>query len=175
MLMRAEIKASIEALLFASGERISEQELMEILQLGEADLKEIMREMAVDYNQAGRGIRILNLDGGYIMATKQEHASIVSQMIKPVSRRLSPAALETLAVIAYRQPVSKTEIERIRGVKTDRVISGLIEKGLIKEMGRKPVPGKPVLYGTTHEFLKVFSLSTLDELPRLENEEENID
>lgn len=175
MLMRAEIKASIEALLFASGERITEQELMEILQLGDADLKEIMREMADDYNQAARGIQILSLDGGYILATKQEHAAVINQIIKPNSRRLSPAALETLAIIAYRQPVSKTEIEQIRGVKTDRVLAGLTEKGLIKEIGRKAVPGKPVLYGTTHEFLKVFSLSTLEELPRLENEEENLD
>ena len=172
--MRAEIKAAIEAVLFASGERVAARDLMDLLQLGETDLEQIIQEMMEGCHDCGRGIQILKLDDGYIMATKAEYSSIISQLIKPASRRLSPAALETLAVIAYRQPVSKVEIEQIRGVKSDRVLASLLEKGLIKEMGRKPVPGRPVLYGTTHEFLKVFSLSNLEELPRPENEEENL-
>lgn len=174
MLMREETKAAIEALLFASGERVSEEVLMEILHLGKNDLDQIMAEMIADYTGSQRGIQVLKLDGGYIMATKTEFSLVVGQLVKPVNRRMSPAALETLAVVAYRQPVSKTEIEQIRGVKADRVIASLMEKGLIKEVGRKAAPGRPVLYGTTHEFLKVFSLSTLEELPRLEIEEESL-
>lgn len=175
MLMRTEIKAAIEALLFASGERVAEGDLMELLQLGKTDLEHIMQEMIEDYHDSGRGIQVLKLDDGYIMATKAEYSVMVSQLIKPVSRRLSPAALETLAVIAYQQPVGKAEIEQIRGVRSDRVLTNLMEKGLIKEVGRKPIPGRPLLYGTTHEFLKVFSLSHLDELPRPKNGEENLE
>ncbi len=172
--MRTEIKAAIEALLFASGERVAESDLMELLQLGKTDLDQIMQEIIEDYRDSGRGIQVLKLDDGYIMATKAEYSMLVSQLIKPAIRRLSPAALETLAVIAYRQPVSKVEIEQIRGVKSDRVLASLMEKGLIKEAGRKPVPGRPLLYETTHEFLKVFSISNLEELPRPKNEEENL-
>ena len=175
MLMRTEIKAAIEALLFASGERVAAGDLMELLHLGKTDLEHIMQEMIADYQAPGRGIQVLKLDDGYIMATKTEYSMLVSQLIKPTSRRLSPAALETLAVIAYRQPVSKVEIEQIRGVKSDRVLASLMEKGLIKEAGRKPVPGRPLLYETTHEFLKVFSISSLEELPRPKNEEENLE
>jgi len=172
--MRTEIKAAIEALLFASGERVAESDLMELLQLGKTDLDQIMQEIIEDYRDSGRGIQVLKLDDGYIMATKAEYSMLVSQLIKPAIRRLSPAALETLAVIAYRQPVSKVEIEQIRGVKSDRVLASLMEKGLIKEAGRKPVPGRPLLYETTHEFLKVLSISNLEELPRPKNEEENL-
>ena len=171
MLMRDEIKAAIEALLFISGERVGREELMEVLNLAEADIIQIMREMIVEYNQVQRGIQILALDGGYIMGTKPEYTQVVSRIATPPSRRLSPAALETLAIIAYRQPLSKAEIEQIRGVKTDRVIATLMEKGIIKEMGKKEVPGKPNLYGTTHEFLKLFALSSLDDLPKLEDKE----
>lgn len=171
MLMRDEIKAAIEALLFVRGERVVIEELMELLNLGESDLKQIVREMMVEYNQAQRGIQILALDGGYIMGTKPEYAQVVSSMIKAPTRRLSSAALETLAIIAYRQPLSKAEIEQIRGVKADRVITTLIERGIIKEVGKKEVPGKPTLYGTTHEFLKLFALSSLDDLPTLEDKE----
>jgi segregation and condensation protein B len=166
--MRDEIKAAIEALLFISGERVGRQELMEVLNLAEGDLIQIMREMNVEYNQVQRGIQILAMDGGYIMGTKPEYTQFVKKMEKNPNRRLSPAALETLAIIAYRQPLSKAEIEQIRGVKTDRVIATLMERGIIKEMGKKEVAGKPILYGTTHEFLKLFALASLDDLPVIE-------
>ena len=106
------------------------------------------------------------------MGTKPEYAQVVGKLLKPAVRRLSPAALETLAIIAYRQPLSKAEIEKIRGVKTDRVITTLMDKGIIKELGKKAVPGRPSLYGTTHEFLKIFGLSNLDELPDLGGKED---
>ncbi|MBP1708135.1 MAG: condensin subunit ScpB [Chloroflexi bacterium] len=169
MLMRDEIKAEIEALLFVSGERVGMEELLEILSLTEPDFKQIMQEMMADCHQSHRGIQIMALDGGYVMGTKPEYAAVVSQMFKPASRRLSPAALETLAIIAYRQPLSKAEIEQIRGVKSDRVLTTLMEKGIIKETGKKTGPGRPILYGTTHEFLKLFALSSLQDLPALED------
>lgn len=172
MLMQDEIKAAIEALLFVNGERMSEEEMMGILGLDQSDLKEIMQELIAEYHQSSRGIQILTLDGGYIMGTKPEYAQVVSKLLKPAGRRLSPAALETLAIIAYRQPLSKAEIEQIRGVKTDRVITTLMEKGIIKDLGKKAVPGRPSLYGTTHEFLKIFGLSSLDELPDLGGKED---
>jgi segregation and condensation protein B len=173
MLMQDEIKAAIEALLFVSGERMSEEELMGILGLDQSDVQEIMQALIADYRQSPRGIQILTLDGGYIMGTKPEYAQIVGKLLKPAGRRLSPAALETLAIIAYRQPLSKAEIEQIRGVKTDRVITTLMEKGIIKELGKKEVPGRPSLFGTTHEFLKIFGLASLAELPDLGGKEDN--
>lgn len=174
MLMQDDIKAAIEALLFVSGERMGEDELMEILEINQSDLQGIMRELIAEYHQSPRGIQILAIDGGYIMGTKPEYAMVVGKLLKPAARRLSPAALETLAIIAYRQPLSKAEIEQIRGVKTDRVITTLMEKGIIKEMGKKNTPGRPSLYGTTHEFLKIFGLSSLDELPDLGGKEDQI-
>jgi len=172
MLMRDEIKAAIEALLFVNGERMSEEELIGILGLDPSDLRDIMQEMTAEYLQSQRGVQILTLDGGYIMGTKPEYAQVVSKLLRPAGRRLSPAALETLAIIAYRQPLSRAEIEQIRGVKTDRVITTLMDKGIIKELGKKAGPGRPALYGTTHEFLKIFGLSSLDELPVLEGKED---
>lgn len=172
MLMRDEIKAAIEALLFVSGEQIGAQEFLEILNLNEPDFRQIMQEMMVDYHQSQRGIQILAVDGGYAMGTKPEYAQVVIKLLKPASRRLSPAALETLAIIAYRQPLSKADIEQIRGVKSDRVITTLMEKGIIKEMGKKMGPGRPTVYGTTQEFLELFALSGLQDLPELEDEGE---
>ncbi|MDD4801403.1 MAG: SMC-Scp complex subunit ScpB [Syntrophomonas sp.] len=171
MLMKDEIKAAIEALLFISAERVGREELMEVLNLSEKDFDQIMLEMFAEYNQVQRGIQILALDGGYIMGTKPEYTQMVNRMGKNPSRRLSSAALETLAIIAYRQPLSKAEIEQIRGVKTDRVIATLLEKSLIKETGKKDTPGRPALYGTTYEFLKLFALSSLEDLPVIEAKE----
>lgn len=173
MLMRDDFKGAIEAVLFVSGEHISRIELQELLGVGSNDLEEIMQEMMTEYETSSRGIQILAVEGGYIMATKAEFSEVVVKMLKPASRRLSAAALETLAIIAYRQPLSRPEIEQMRGVKSDRVIANLLEKGIIKEVGRKPGIGKPILYGTTHEFLRLFGLTSLTELPVLEEKGEN--
>jgi len=173
MLMRDDFKGAIEAVLFVSGEHISRGELQDLLGLGANDLEEIMQEMIAEYETSSRGIQILAVEDGYIMATKAEVSEVVVKMLKPASRRLSPAALETLAIIAYRQPISRPEIEQIRGVKSDRVIANLLEKGIIKEVGIKPGIGKPILYGTTHEFLRLFGLTSLTELPVLEEKGEN--
>lgn len=166
--MRDEIKASIEAILFVNGEKLQKEELMEFLNIGEIDLKEIMQELIEEYRDARRGIQVLAIDDGYIMCTKPEYSSVLNKLIKPVNRRLSAAAMEALTIIAYRQPITKAEIEQIRGVKTDRIINNLVEKGIIKEEGKKDGPGRATLYVTTHEFLKIFSLSSLNDLPNLE-------
>lgn len=173
MLMRDDFKGAIEAVLFVSGEHISRTELQELLGLGSNELEEIIQEMMAEYETSSRGIQILAVEEGFIMATKAEFSEVVVKLLKPGSRRLSPAALETLAIIAYRQPLSRPEIEQIRGVKSERVIANLLEKGIIKEVGRKPGIGKPILYGTTHEFLRLFGLTSLTELPVLEEKGEN--
>ena len=172
MLMRDDLKGAIEAVLFVSGEHISRGELQELLGVGPNDLEEIMQEMIGEYETSSRGIQILAVEDGYIMATKAEFSEDVVKMLKPANRRLSPAALETLAIIAYLQPLSRPEIEHMRGVKSDRVIANLMEKGIIKEVGRKAGIGKPILYGTTHEFLRLFGLTSLTELPVLEEKGE---
>jgi len=169
MLMRDDIKAGIEALLFVSGERLDTAELLEILQIEEHDFKPIMQELMLGYHQSPRGLQIISLEGGYIMATKPEFTELVSRLIKPARIRLSAAAMETLAVIAYQQPVTRAEIEQIRGVKVERILSNLLEKGVIREDGHKEVAGKPILYRTSYEFLKIFGLSSLEELPPLES------
>lgn len=168
MLMRDDIKAGIEALLFVSGERLATDELLKILQIGEKEFKPIMQELMLEYHQSVRGLQIISLDGGYIMATKPEYTELVSKLVKPARFRLSSAALETLAVIAYQQPVTRAEIEQIRGVKVERVLSNLLEKGIIREEGHKEAAGKPILYCTSYEFLKLFGLSSLEELPQLD-------
>ncbi|HWQ74814.1 MAG TPA: SMC-Scp complex subunit ScpB [Syntrophomonas sp.] len=170
MLMREDIKAGIEALLFVSGERLDTAELLEMLQIEAEDFKSIMQELMVEYHQSSRGLQIISLDGGYIMATRPEYSELVSKLTKPARLRLSTAALETLAVIAYRQPVTRAEIEQIRGVKVERVLASLLEKGIIREDGHKDTAGKPILYRTSYEFLKIFGLSSLAELPRPETE-----
>jgi segregation and condensation protein B len=172
MLMRDDIKAGIEALLFVSGERLGTAELLEILQIEEPDFKSIMQELMLDYHQSQRGLQIISLEGGYIMATKPEYTDLLNKMTKPTRLRLSPAAMETLAIIAYQQPVTRAEIEQIRGVKVERVLSNLLEKGIIREDGHKAVVGKPILYRTSYEFLKIFGLSSLEQLPLLETEPE---
>lgn len=132
------------------------------------DLKSVLDELILEYNEKQRGIQIVRIDNSYLMCTHPRCADIINRLEKPVRRRLSQAALETLAIIAYRQPVTKAEIENIRGVKSEKIVTNLLERGLIEEAGHKAVLGKPVLYKTSPEFLKVFGLGSLKELPVLE-------
>ncbi|NLP23018.1 MAG: SMC-Scp complex subunit ScpB [Syntrophomonadaceae bacterium] len=168
MLMRDEIKAAIEAILFMRGDRVGVEELVEILDVPLLELRDLMRELIGEYFQPGRGLQIIPVDDGYLMCTKSEYSEILARSVRPVKRRLSQAALETLALIAYQQPVTRAELERTRGVKVDRVITNLLERGLIEEVGVKEVVGKPILYGTTQEFLRMYGLTSLRDLPQLE-------
>ncbi|HEX3010762.1 MAG TPA: SMC-Scp complex subunit ScpB [Syntrophomonadaceae bacterium] len=167
MLMRDEIKAAIEAILFVHAEEVSMEKLIETLDVPLVDLKDILQEMMAEYNDKKRGIRILRGDEGYTLCTKSEFSDVLNRMIQPVRKKLSPAALETLAIIAYRQPVTRLEIENIRGVKSDKIVSNLLDRGIIQEAGHKDVVGKPVLYATGEEFLRLFGLTSLRDLPDL--------
>lgn len=169
MLMRDEVKAALEAVLFVRGEIVGLDELVDLLEVPLLDLKEIMDELIMEYNNRHQGVQIITLEGpAYLMCTHPRCSDILSRMERPVRRRLSQASLETLAIVAYRQPVTRAEIEKIRGVKCDKVITSLLERNLIAEAGFKAVPGKPMQYVTGEGFLKVFGLTSLKELPELE-------
>lgn len=170
MLMRKEIKAAVEAILFVKAQWVALDELVEILEVPLLELKEIIEELISEYNIEKRGIQIAAFDRGYLMCTNPDFTDVLGRIQSTVKKRLSPAALETLAVIAYRQPVTRSEIENIRGVKSDRIITNLLEKELIEESGFKAVPGQPILYATSIEFLKVFGLASLKDLPELREE-----
>lgn len=174
MLMRDEVKAALEAVLFTRSDYVNIDELVELLDIPLLDLKMILREMILEYNKEKRGIQIAEVDNTYAMCTNPLYSDILSRMEKPIRRRLSPAAMETLAIIAYQQPVTRIEIEKIRGVKSDKIISNLLDKGLIEEAGQKAVVGRPLLYVTTEEFLRLFGLSTIEELPDIEEEETGV-
>jgi segregation and condensation protein B len=168
MLMRDQIKAAVEAILFVRSEPVPMEELIEILDVPLIDLKIILQEMIAEYNEEKRGIQIMGVNGAYAMCTRPEYSEFIAKMSKPVKKRLSPAAMETLAIIAYQQPVTRAEIEKVRGVKADKIINTLLDKGLIREGGKKDVVGRPLQYITTEEFLRVFGLSNLNELPDIE-------
>ena len=164
-----EWKAIVEALLFASGdEGLSLKQLTVVLELGEPEVIEIIGELSKSYKEEERGIELDEVAGHYQLTTKKEHAIYLKKLVEtPVNASLSQAALETLAIIAYRQPITRTEIEEIRGVKTERPIQTLLTKILIKEVGRAEGTGRAILYGTTKEFLEHFGLKSIEELPPL--------
>ncbi|NLY90438.1 MAG: SMC-Scp complex subunit ScpB [Firmicutes bacterium] len=159
-------KAVLEALIFASSEPVTVKEMSIITELNEETVRILLFELAQEYNDQQRGIQLMEVAGGYQLVTKPEMA-VYLEKLKKVPRQvpLSQAALETLAIIAYKQPITRAEIETIRGVRVDSSLTTLLEKGLIEETGRKEGPGRPILYGTTKEFLKYFGLNSLDELP----------
>ncbi|PGT83759.1 SMC-Scp complex subunit ScpB [Bacillus sp. AFS040349] len=159
----------VEALLFASGdEGLSLKQLAMVLELEEQEVKDILSELSDSYNQKNRGIELVEVAGHYQLTTKKEHATYLKKLVEsPGNASLSQAALETLAIVAYRQPITRAEIEEIRGVKTERPIQTLVSKILIKEVGRADGTGRAILYGTTKEFLEYFGLKSIKELPPL--------
>ena len=170
MLMRDEIKGAIEAILFVRSGRIGLDEIVEILEVPLFDVIDIMREIMAEYDVAGKGLRIREVNDGYVMVTNPEYSDYLVKMAEPQKKRLTPAAMETLAIIAYSQPITRAEIERVRGVKSERIIANLLEKNLIAEAGVKAVIGRPLLYETTEEFLQVFGLVSLQDLPPMEED-----
>jgi segregation and condensation protein B len=163
-----EKKAIIEALLFASETPLSVERIAEILAGAEkAFINGALQELAGDYEERKGGIYLQAVAGGYQFQTRPDLSAWVKKLrtAKPVG--VSPAAMETLAIIAYRQPVVKADIDRFRGVDTAGALRGLLEKKLVRIVGRKDVPGKPILYGTTRKFLEVFNLQDLSALPTL--------
>lgn len=164
------IKSAFESMLFVWGDLLSAKEASEVFGISEKEAIECFEELALEYRQEGRGIRIRRVGKSFQFITLGDNEEFVRKLCTPVKvKKLSRAALEVLAIIAYKQPVTKGEIDSIRGIKCDRVIEGLSKKGLVKALGRSDAVGRPVLYGTTEEFLKNFGFSSLKELPDIEN------
>lgn len=174
------LKSAIEALLFASGEPLSLQDLKNHLDEKSKLLEIIIQEMIEEYEVSNRGIKIICIKGSYQLVTKAENSDYIQKLLKKNKRQsLSQASIESLAIIAYKQPITRVDIDEIRGVKSESAIQRLVEKDLIKEVGRLEVPGRPILYSTTDEFLRQFELKDLKDLPSLDlfgqdNEEEEI-
>jgi len=160
----------IESLLFVTGESLKLSEMANILECSSDFTRELMDELIIRYGAEHRGIKIIVTNDEYQFVTKSCNSEYVQKLLKTnIRQSLSQASLETLAIIAYKQPITRVEIEEIRGVKSDRGIYTLLEKKLIKDSGRKNVPGRPIIYATTDEFLKHFEFHSLDEMPSLEN------
>ena len=164
-----ELKAIVESLLFVSPDPLSVQRLVAVIgDVKKADIDRALRSLAEDLEQEGRGIRLAEIAGGYRLVTKQEYSAWIKRLDKTKSTaKLSRSALESLAIIAYKQPIVKSEIEEIRGVETSGVVRTLLERKLVRIVGRKEVPGRPIMYGTTKYFLEHFGLNDLSQLPPL--------
>src|SRR3990170_4315833 len=165
-----DIKPILESLLFVSESPIRLETLIGILQ--ESTREEILEgvhRIQTECEDPSKGVELVEIAGGYQFRTKPRWAEWVSRMKKKKAVKLSQSALETLAIIAYRQPIIRPEIEEIRGVDSGWVVRTLLEKGLIRMMGRKDLPGRPIVYGTTRTFLEIFSLSSLTDLPTLKD------
>jgi segregation and condensation protein B len=165
LLFHDEMLAAVECVLFVANEPLSVERIAQVIDLGLEDTKELLDMLTRDYNEQKRGMQVVELAGGYQISTRPELAVYIERLYKPQFQGLSHAALETLAIIAYKQPVTRGEIELIRGVQSDRAVSTLLEKQLVKEIGRKDGPGRPILFGTTEQFLRHFGLKDLEELP----------
>ncbi len=168
----------LESILFAAGDSVSAEQLAEIMEITVLEVIQAVQDLNDDYEKRGRGLRVIALEDCYQLCTAESHFPYIQKLKEPRRKQnLSPAALETLAVVAYHQPVTRSSIEFIRGVNSDGPVNKLIERGLIEENGRLDAPGRPILYVTTHEFLRAFGLSSLSGLPEPTpnriNEEEN--
>lgn len=165
------LTGALEAVLFAAGEPLSVAEIAGIMQLEKPQVWELLGTLAQSYEDEGRGLMLREIGGGYQLVTKPEHYRVLSTMGKKKEIKLTNAAMETLAIVAFKQPVTRAEMEAIRGVKVDGVVNTLLELDLITEAGRKKALGNPILYATTDKFLTVFGLGTIDDLPRPDSQE----
>ena len=167
------MKSALETMMFIWGEPLEVKDAAEVLEADKNVIRGLFRELQAEYEQEGRGIRIREVDDAFGFVTLAENDMVLRKLCTPVRvRRLSQAALEVLAIIAYRQPVTRSEIDSIRGIKSERVIDGLIDKGLIEISGRSEGVGRPLIYATTKEFLKKFGFSSLKDLPEVPEYEE---
>ena len=164
-------KRVLEALLFASSEPLPLEQLAQVCEISPTEVKGCLDELAQEYEE--RGLQLVQIANGYQICTRSEDAEWLKRLnTRQVVTRLSSAALETLAIIAYKQPIPRGEVEEIRGVNSDSTINSLLEKGMIRIAGRKQAAGRPLLFATTDEFLKHFGLRSLADLPSLEEMEE---
>lgn len=174
--MKKEQKAIVEGLLFASGDTgITVHQLARILEVSQATIAQLLEELKLDYEQTDRGVMIMQSHDLFHLTTKPQHSLYFQKLFEnPKMTKMSQAALETLAIIAYQQPITRTEIEEIRGIKSDRPVQTLLARSLIEEVGRKESIGRPVLFSTSKEFLTFFGLASIEELPPLpENPEDS--
>ena len=161
-------KAIIESILFTMGESVELSRIATAIELDKDTTRQLLDELIEDYASAKRGVTIMELDGAYQMCTKPEMYEYLIRIAKqPKHRALTDVLLETLSIIAYKQPITRVEIEKIRGVSCDHAVNKLLEYNLIQELGRLDAPGKPLLFGTTEEFLRSFGVQSIDELPVL--------
>ncbi len=170
-----ELAHVIEAILFVAGEPVNVKEIQRALDVTEDETRQAIDALDSDYSYHRRGITLKRFGQHIQLSTRAEYAPFVERLLQPIQKQsLSQSALETLAVVAYKQPVTRLEIEAVRGVKCDYSVQSLVNKGLIEEVGRKETLGRPILYGTTDKFLSHFGLSSLDQLPpppELKNDE----
>ncbi|WBY64637.1 MAG: Segregation and condensation protein B [Thermocaproicibacter melissae] len=172
----SKMQGAAEAILFASGEPVSLERLAEVLELNKSTAEKLMNNLADRFNSENTGVQMVRLEDGWQMCTRPEYAEYVRKALD--MRRnmpLSQAALEVLAVVAYNQPVTKAFIEQVRGVDCSAVLGSLISKGLLEERGRLDLPGRPLIYGTTPDFLRCLGISSLDELPPVEHRGETLE
>jgi segregation and condensation protein B len=159
----------LEAILFASDAPLPTERIAEVLEISPLDARAALDALRLACDEPGRGLSVVEVGGGWRLVTRAEHAGVLVTLQRlRLKSRLSRAAVETLTIVAYRQPISRPEIEQLRGVGSDSVVAHLLERRLIRIVGRKETPGRPVLYGTTREFLEHFGLRDLDELPPFE-------
>lgn len=164
------IKSAFESMMYIWGEPLDVKDAADIFNISREDAEKYFLELQQEYEQEGRGIVIRQINKSFQFVTRPENAEYIERLCTPVKiKRLSQSALEVLAIIAYRQPVTKGEIDAIRGVKSDRVIDGLMKKNLVTVTGKSNGIGRPLLYGTTDEFLKNFGFTSIKDLPDIDN------
>lgn len=160
------LEAAIEAILFTMGNSVELAQIADAIQQDKETTRKILQNMMDRYQQEDRGIQIIELEQSYQMCSKKEYYECLIRLaMHPKKPALTDVMLETLSIIAYKQPVTKAELEKIRGVKCDHAVNKLVEYNLVRELGRLDAPGKPILFGTTEEFLRSFGVQDLDELP----------
>jgi segregation and condensation protein B len=165
------LASALECLLFVAGEPLPLAELARALQVDELTAEHALRELQLHLGETGSGLQVTAIAGGYQLCTRPDHAEVIARLLARGGNRLSRAALETLAIIAYRQPVTQPEVEAVRGVSVGGVLKTLLDRRLIAEAGRKQAVGRPILYATTPEFLHYFGLQALDDLPPMDDVE----
>ncbi len=170
-------KAVLEGLLFVVGEDgLTLEQIEDVLEITEEEVKELIRELKKDYEAEDRGLRIDFLGNRFKLTTKFEHKQYYQKLIEnPETNTLSQAALETLAIIAYNEPITRMQVDAIRGVGSVSIMRKLVAKGFIKETGRSELPGRPILYETTNEFLDFFGLSSIEDLPNIQDVLQNME
>lgn len=170
MASKKAMKSALESMMFVWGQPLEAKAAADVFNITKQEALELFQELQEEYEQEGRGIVIRQIGKAFQFVTREENADYIERLCTPVkARKLSQSALEVLAIVAYKQPVTKGEIEAIRGIKCDRVMEGLVKKDLVCEKGRSDAVGRPILYGTTDTFLQNFGFSSLKELPPIDD------